>query len=137
MKHGHIIFVLTPLIVTAFFSQSFAFVEWDVQKTLRLEKPPVDVAVSMTGTQIFVLTEQGSILIYSSDGALQDEIVVGDHVDGIHAGPSEDILYVTSRKNKTIEYINIDFIHDIDISGSPFKGASEAPVTIAFFNDYQ
>jgi hypothetical protein len=137
VKHRHIIFVLTPLIVAAFFSQSAALVEWDVQRTLRLETPPLDVAVSVKGTRIFVLTEQGNILIYSSDGTLQDEISVGNHVDGIHAGPSEDVLLVTSRKNKTVEYITVDFIQDIDISGSPFKGASEAPVVIAFFNDYQ
>ena len=129
--------MLIPLIVAALVSQSVALVEWDVQRTFRLEKPPLDVAVSVKGTRIFVLTEQGRILVYLSDGTLQDEIAVGNHVDGIHAGPREDILLVTSRKNKTVEYITIDFIQDIDISGSPFKGPSEAPVVIAFFNDYQ
>lgn len=137
MKRIYAIFLLTPLIVAACFSESVALVEWDVQRTLKLEKPPLDVAVSAKGRWVFVLTEQGSILIYSSDGTLQDRITVGNHVDGIHGGPSEDTLFLTSQKNKTVQRIVLDFIYDVNISGSPFKGPIDAPVEIAVFNDYQ
>ena len=137
MKYTHNIFLLAFLIVTVFFSPSLAFVEWDVQRTLKLEKPPIDVAVSGNGTRIFVLTKQRNILIYSPDGTLRDKIAVEKDVDGIHAGPSENVLFLTSRKNKTVQYVTLDFIQDIDVSGSPFKGAIDAPVAIAVFNDYQ
>jgi hypothetical protein len=137
VKYRYNIFLLAFLIVVVFFSRSLASVEWDVQRTLRLEKPPIDVAVSGNGTWIFVLTEQRNILIYSADGALRDKIPVEKDVDGIYAGPREDVLFLTSRKNKTVQYVTLDFIQDIDVSGSPFKGARDAPVAIVVFNDYQ
>jgi hypothetical protein len=108
-----------------------------VKKTLKIEKTPVDVAVSLNGRWVFVLTAQGSILIYSGDGRLEDEITVGNHVDGIKVGPEQDILLLTSRKNKTVEILVLDFIQNIDVSNSPFKGPADAVVTIAVFSDFQ
>jgi len=58
-------------------------------------------------------------------------------VDAIQAGPGEDILLLTSRKNRTVQVITVNFIRDINVSGSPFKGQADAPVVIAVFNDYQ
>jgi len=133
----YIISLLSSLVVAVFFSHSLAFVEWDVQRTLNLEKPPLDVAVSGNGRWIFILTDQGSILIYSADGTLKDKITVGKDVDSIKAGPREDTLFLTSRKNKTVQHITLDFVYDINISGSPFKGPTDAPVAITVFNDYQ
>jgi len=104
---------------------------------LKSEESPLDAAVSLNGKWIFVLTDQGSILIYSSDGTLKEKISVGDHVDGIKVGPRENILLLTSRKNKTVQVISLDFIQNIDVSGSPFKGPADAPVVIAVFNDFQ
>jgi hypothetical protein len=86
---------------------------------------------------VFVLTHQGEILIYSADGILNDKFTPGIHVDAIEAGPREDILLLTSRKNRTVKVITVNFICDINVSGSPFKGRADAPVVIAVFNDYQ
>jgi len=125
------------LIIPGLFTQSLAFVEWNINKTLKLDAQPLDVAVSQNGNSIFVLTESGKILIYSSDGNLKDKIDVGNHVDQIKSGPGEEWLFLSSRKNKTIEILHVDFIQDIDISGSPFKGTENAPVVIAVFSDFQ
>jgi hypothetical protein len=108
-----------------------------VKKTLKIEKTPVDVAVSLNGRWVFVLTAQGSILIYSRDGRLEDEITVGNHVDGIKVGPEQDILLLTSRKNKTVQILLLEFIQNFDISNAPFKGRADAPVEIAVFSDFQ
>jgi len=102
-----------------------------------LDTQPLDIAVSQNGNSIFVLTESGKILIYSSDGNLKDKIDVGKHVDQIKLGPGEEWLFLSSLKNKTIEILHIDFIQHIDISGSPFKGSENAPVVIAVFSDFQ
>jgi hypothetical protein len=107
------------------------------ENSTKIEKTPVDVAVSLNGRWVFVLTAQGSILIYSGDGRLEDEITVGNHVDGIKVGPEQDILLLTSRKNKTVEILVLDFVQNIDISNSPFKGPADAAVTIAVFSDFQ
>ena len=137
MKARLVVFLLVSVILLTFCPQSSALVDWDVKKTLKIEKTPVDVAVSLNGRWVFVLTAQGSILIYSGDGRLEDEITVGKHVDGIEVGPEQDILLLTSRKNKTVEILVLDFIQNIDVSNSPFKGPADAAVTIAVFSDFQ
>ena len=139
MKRKYVVCLLSILIIPGFFSQSLAFgsVEWNIQKTLKLNTQPLDVAVSKNGNSIFVLTKTGKILIYSPDGELRDKIDVGNHVDHIKSGPTEEWLFLSSLKNKTIEILHIDFIKHIDITGSPFKGAENAPVTIAVFSDFQ
>ena len=130
-------FLLLPIILLALCSQSGAVVEWDVQRTLNIEKTPLDVAVAVNGRWVFVLTEQGSIAIYSGDGKLEDEVAVGKHVDGIKAGPEENILLLTSRRDKTVQILVLDFIQNFDITYSPFKGRVDAPVEIAVFGDFQ
>ena len=114
-----------------------ASVEWDVLKTLQLEAAPIDVALSQDGKLIFVLTDQGQILIYSSGGQLKDKIDVGNHFDHIKVGPRGENLILNSRKNKSVQVITLDFIQDINFSGSPFKGPEDAAVVVAVFNDFE
>lgn len=129
--------LLAILIVSIFVAGSFAVVEGDIQKTIKMDKPPVDVAVSADGKRIFVLTETGEILIYAPDGKLQDKIGVGKHIDQIEVGPQEDMLLLKSRSNQTLEILVIDFVQKINTSNSPFKGPADAPVVIAVFSDFQ
>ena len=129
--------LLIPVILLTLCSHGEAAVEWDITKTLNIKKPILDVAVSVNGRWVFVLTQQGSILIYSGDGKLEDEVSVGKHVDGIEVGPEEDILLLSSRKNKTVQILVLAFIQNFDITNSPFKGRVDAPVEIAVFGDFQ
>ncbi len=137
MKQKILIFLAAVLTIVVFSAESFARVEWDVQQKLKMDTPPVDVAVSTDGKWIFVLNDSGNILIYSSKGKLEDKMSVGSHVDQIRVGPKDNLLLLSSRKNKTVEVLAIDFIHKINISGSPFKGPVDAPVVIAVFSDFQ
>ncbi len=114
-----------------------ASVEWNVLKTLQLEAAPIDVALSQDGKLIFVLTDQGQILIYSSGGPLKDKIDVGNHFDHIKVGPRGENLILNSRKNKSVQVIKLDFIQDINVSGSPFKGSEDATVAVAVFDDFE
>ena len=118
-------------------SSSFAGVEWQVQQTFKMDQPPLDVAVSPDGRHIFVLTSGGAIFVYTQDGKLEDKIQVGNHVDQIKMGPGGKRLFITSRKDKTVQVVTLDFIVDINVSGSPYKGPQDAPVVIAVFNDFQ
>jgi len=137
MKKRFAIFLVTLLLLFAWLASSSATVEWDVAGTLNLKDKPRDAAMSLNGKWIFVLTDKGSILIYSSDGKLEDTISVGQDVEGIKVGPREDVLLLTSGKDKTVQIITLDFIQDINISGSPFKGKADAPVAVATFNDFE
>jgi len=112
-------------------------VEWSILKTLQLEQTPIDVALAPDGRRMFVLTEQGEVIIYSSTTKVEGKINVGSHVDHIKLGPGGNTLILSSRANKTVEIINFDFIQKINVSGAPWKGPEDAPVVIAVFDDFQ
>jgi hypothetical protein len=52
-------------------------------------------------------------------------------------GPREDVLLLTSGNAKTVQIITLDFIQEINISESPFKGNADAPVAVTTFTDFQ
>jgi len=62
---------------------------------------------------------------------------VGSQVDSIEVGPWEDVILLVSKKDKEVQILLLDFIKDIDLSNSPFKGPADAPVKIAVFSDFQ
>jgi len=117
--------------------QANAEVEWQIENTLKPGQPPLDVAVAPNGQWIFVLTADGSILIYDSNGKLEDTIKVGTHIDQIRVGPGGEELFATSRQNQTVEIIALDFIREINVEGSPSKGRMDAPVIVTVFSDFQ
>ena len=132
-------FSLTPVLLTVLTTASWALaaVEITPQKTLKTDGVPVDVAVTQDGNLTFVLTDSGSVLIYDQTGNLTDTVEIGPHIDQIEIGPLGERLFAASRQNKTVEIINLDFIHEIDTLGSPYKGPHEAPVVIVVFSDFQ
>jgi len=125
------------LLLLAIPFQADAKVEWRIDKTLKTGQPPLDVAVSPNGKSIFVLTADGSILIYDRDGKIEDTIKVGAHIDQIRVGPGGGQLYATSRQNQTVEVITLNFIRKINLTGAPSKGRNDAPVIVTVFSDFQ
>ena len=116
---------------------SSSSVEWSVLQTLHLEVSAIDVAMSPDGRLFFVLTEEGEIVIYSSPTTVDGKIKVGKHVDQIRVGPRGDSLVLNDRENKTVQVITLDFIKNINVSGSPSKGPEDAPVAVAVFSDFE
>jgi hypothetical protein len=138
-KNFKSITVLTLVVVLAAFANGLAAgtVEWNVHKTMQIEAKPIDVAITPDGRRIFVLTEQGEVLIYSSTTKMEAKIDVGQHVDQLKLGPRGDTIILTSGENKTVQIITLDFIQKVDTTGAPFKGPESAPVVIAVFDDFQ
>jgi len=132
-------FSLATVFLTVLTTASWvlAAVEITPQKTLKTDGVPVDIAVSQDGNLTFVLTDNGNVLIYDRTGNLTDTVKIGPHIDQIEIGPRGERLFVTSRKNKTVEIMTLDFIHEINTLGSPTKGPPEAPMVIAVFSDFQ
>ena len=137
MKNRFAIFLVSLFLLFTGVATSSATVEWDVAGTLNLQEKPRDAAMSLNGKYIFVLTDKGEILIYSSDGNLEGTISVGKAVEGIKVGPRDDVLLVTNAKDKTVQIIILDFIQQINLSGSPVKGNPDAPVAIVTFTDFE
>jgi hypothetical protein len=112
-------------------------VEWEVYKTLQLDATPLDMLITPDGRRIFVLTNQGEILVYSSTTNIEATLKVGKNVDQMELGPGDDTLLLRSSKDRTIQIVALDFIQNVNISGSPFKGPENAPIVIAAFDDFQ
>ena len=112
-------------------------VELSVRKTLQLDSAAVDVAVSPDGKQVYVLNDKGVLVIYSATGEAQSAIDVGKHIDQVTVGAKGQVLILNSRRDKTVQLVDIETINEIDISGSPVKGRADAPVVVAVFSDFQ
>lgn len=138
-KNKKTVVLLTIAIVLGSIAMSHAdtSVEWDVEKKFQLKSEPIDVAVSPDGRRIFVLDDQGQILIYSPAGSFLDKIDVGEQFDHVKVSPGGEQLILNSRKKKSVQIIRLDFIQDINVSGSHFKGPENAPVVIAIFDDFE
>jgi hypothetical protein len=108
-----------------------------ILKDLDLKSTPLDVAPSPDGQRLFILTA-GEILVYSfQEDKISDRIPVDKEFDRISSLPSGDMLTITSSSKKALQIILLEAIHKIDVTGHPFKGPQDAPVTIAVFTDYQ
>ena len=129
--------LLALLLLTLLAASGSAEVEGDIQGTLKLTEVPVDVAVSLNGKWLFVLTRSGSIQVYTPDGRLEGQVSVDSRVDGVRVGPREDLLLLYSSQDKTVQILALDFIRPINVSGSPYKGTDDAPVVIAVFSDFE
>ena len=116
---------------------ALAKTDWQVRQKVQLEQAPIDMLVSSSSKWIYILTSEGQILIYAASGQLKDTISVGPDVDQIKAGPRDDMLFLLSRKNKSMQVITIEFTEEITTQGSPTKGPADAAVTIAVFSDFQ
>lgn len=129
-------------ILTVFFmgfscNTCFAKAEISLSAEIKTKKPPVDMAVTPNGRYIYVLTDDADISVYTRQGVLKDRFGVNPGVVKIAVSPRGDILYLMNGQNKTVDVVRVDFIEKIDISGSPFKGRKDAPVTIVEFSDFQ
>jgi protein-disulfide isomerase len=138
MKIKYAAFVFLSLLIGfAFPALSHATVEVTIHRTLTLEETPVDTAMSAGAKYIFVLTDKGKLLVYTPDGKLSDTLSVDKSIDSIKAGPREEILLLVSSKKKTVQVAVLEFVQEINVTGSPFRGTADAPVTIALFTDFQ
>jgi hypothetical protein len=123
-------FVLVPGIV-------HSDIDWTIVKQMDLKASPVDVAASEDGKLIFVLTLNDIAVYSSAKNMIENRIPVEGKFDRITYSGKNNTLVLTSSSSKTLKIIRVDQIYDIDISGLPFKGPANAPVTIAVFDDYQ
>lgn len=114
-----------------------ATVDWELLNTLKLDAPPLDVAISPDGKTVFVLTGNGSIHVYEDTGRPVAKIDVGEPIDQIRLDPNGERLFATNRQSKTVKVIALEFIKQIATKGSPFKGPENAPVVIADFSDFE
>jgi DNA-binding beta-propeller fold protein YncE len=114
-----------------------AAADWEVVRSLSTAARPLDVAVSADGRSVFVLTEDGQLSVYTPEGTPTDTFQLAKDAERIAVAPDGERVYVTARQGKRVDVVQIDFVRDIVLTGSPAKGSERAPVTIAVFSDFQ
>lgn len=137
MKNRLCILISVCLLGLLLVSPVQAEVDWEVLKQLELQGSPVDIAVAPNGSRIYVLTDTGQLRIYNVEGRLMGEMEVGTSIDRINTMQRDDIIFLSSSKDKSIQIVMVDFIRKINVSGSPYMGAAKAPIAVAVFSDFE
>ena len=131
------IFVLTTAICFLIPQFANATLEWTLIKQIDLDKSPLDIAATFDGRLLFDLI-RGEVLIYSTkENKWTNRIPVEVEFDRLTHTIKDNTLVLSCTTAKTVKIIQLETIQKIDISGLPFKGPENAPVTIAVFSDYQ
>jgi DNA-binding beta-propeller fold protein YncE len=140
VKNFKIVFaILLLFLAEAFFGCFTAHggMKAEGRKQFNLGEKPLDIASSLDGTKIFVLV-QGRVLVYTvAEDRITDSLPVDKDLDKVALTGRGNTLILSSSSGKRVEIISFQIIQNIDISGLPFRGPADAPVTIAVFSDYQ
>ncbi|TKB25844.1 hypothetical protein FCL47_12135 [Desulfopila sp. IMCC35006] len=112
-------------------------VEWNVLQKWPTGGKTLDMVHSLDGKYVYILNDKQMVQVYTTQGKLQGSIPVEEGVSAIDIAPLGEKLYLINNKNQTFSSIAVSFIVDVDISGSPFRGPADAPVTIALFTDFE
>jgi len=114
-----------------------ADVEWTIKRQLNLNASPLDISTSIDGQWIFILA-QGEVLVYSiPEDKVVNRIPVDEAFDRLTHSAKSNTLILSSQTAKTVRIIQLEVIHNIVLTGLPFKGSEHARVTMAVFGDYQ
>ncbi len=103
----------------------------------QLPYAPVDMVQSVDGKYIFILTDNHKLLIYEPNGLLKASVDVDPGVVAIDTDARGENVLLIDKDQKTLTSYSIDFVAEIDITGSPFKGKVDAPVTVVVFSDFE
>lgn len=142
IKPGNLTFFITLSVMLALTAAIFslpaqAAVEYRVSPLIQLDDTPLDIKTSQNGKWIFILAKNGDLLIYSTQGGLEDKVNVGPDISGLSVGPWPDKVFLISQKTSSIKLLSLSFIQTFDLSGSPTLGPAEAEVTLVVFDDFQ
>jgi protein-disulfide isomerase len=111
--------------------------EWTQQESWSTSGKPLDLVRSLDGKYTFILNDQQQIVIYDQQGKIQGQIPVSKGVQAIDIAPQGESLYLIDQDASSFTSIAIDFVLDIDTTGSPVKGDPQSPVSIVVFTDFQ
>lgn len=103
----------------------------------QLPDSPADIVQSVDGKYVFILTDNHKLLIYEANGQLKGSVDVSPGVTAIDADARGENVLLINKDNNTFQSFSIDFVSEVDITGAPFKGKADAPVTIVVFSDFE
>jgi hypothetical protein len=117
--------------------QALAALEWIVEKSIPLTAGARDVVEAPDGKRLYVLTEQGTILVLDQKGQVEATIPGPFTADRLSVGKDGKKLYLGGKGQKTLQVVSLAERYQIDVAGSPFKGDAAAAVAVVVFSDFQ
>ncbi|MGW8195307.1 MAG: YncE family protein [Desulforhopalus sp.] len=112
-------------------------VEWQVLQKWPTTAKTLDMVHSLDGKFVYVLNDKQQVQVFDAQGQLQGSIPVAEGVSAIDIAPRGEQLYLINNKDNSFSSISVSFITNVDITGSPFKGLENAPVTLVVFSDFE
>jgi hypothetical protein len=112
-------------------------VEWNLQQNWPTAVKTLDMVHSLDGKMVYILSDKMTVEVFNNQGQLQGSIPVEEGVSAIDIAPQGEMLYLINNKTQTFSAVSVSFVMQVDITGSPFRGPADAPVTIALFTDFE
>lgn len=117
--------------------EALADLEWRVEKPYTLTAGVRDVVEAPDGKRLYVLTEQGAVLVLDQKGQVEATIPGPFTADRLSVGKDGKKLYLGGMGEKSLQVVSLVDRYQIDVAGSPFKGDAAAAVTVVVFSDFQ
>jgi len=112
-------------------------IEWNLLQKWPTALKTLDMVHSLDGKMVYILSDKQTVEIFNNQGQLQGSIPVDEGVSSIDIAPQGEMLYLINNQTQTFSAIGVSFVVQVDITGSPFKGPADAPVTITLFTDFE
>ena len=128
---------LVPFSVVLAGKQPAGAIDWSVQTSWNIPVKPRDMVQSLDNKKVFILGDDAKVYIYTPQGKLQGTIPVDAGVMAIDIAPRGEMLYLLDSDKARYTAISVSLVKQIDITGAPFLGNPEAPVTMVVFSDFQ
>jgi len=141
MKQGLLICALLVFASSLYAGQqpptSSRSLDWVVKQQWKLDTKPLDFVHTLDNQKVYVLGADSQVHIFTARGVQLGTIPVDKGVTAIDIAPRGELLYLVNKADQTFTSIAVDFTTTIDITGNPFIGNENAPVTIVIFSDFQ
>ena len=112
-------------------------IDTSVRSTWKIDAKPIDMVHTLDNKRVYILGDDSKVHVFSTEGAKQGEIQVDKGVSAIDIAPRGELLYLMNQDDNTFTSLTVSFNATIDITGAPFLGDENAPVTLALFSDFQ
>lgn len=112
-------------------------IEWKLQHNWPTAVKTLDMVHSLDGKLVYILSDKQKVDVFNNQGQLQGSIPVEEGVSAIDIAPQGEMLYLINNQTQTFSAVSVSFVVQVDITGSPFRGPADAPVTIALFTDFE
>ncbi|MEW6429148.1 MAG: thioredoxin domain-containing protein [Thermodesulfobacteriota bacterium] len=139
MRHAVALGLAAAVLVlpATFVAPAGAAIEFETVRSITLDGDPLDTALSSDGRHFVVLLKGGKVQVFGGDGSPEDSLQVAETVASLEISPDGTQLFLLDAGKKKVEIVELSYMAQIDLSGSPVKGPADAPVTIVEYSDFQ